>query len=83
MDLVQQRLGGDPAHLCQRLVDGGEARDAVRGRIDVVKADDGDIPGYVEVEILKGADGSDGGVIVERHQRRERMPEARRCWTTG
>ena len=47
------------------LADGGEARVEVLGDDDVVEADDGDVAGAGEACVFDGADGSDGGGVVE------------------
>ena len=47
------------------MTDSGEARGLVGGRGDVVEADDGDVFGAAEAGVRDGADGADGGDVVE------------------
>jgi hypothetical protein len=49
----------------KRLAHGGEPRVEVLGDDDVVEADDGDVAGAGEAGVLNGADGANGGGVVE------------------
>jgi hypothetical protein len=71
LDALDEVLCGSPAHLVEGLPDGGEPRVIVLGYDDVVEADDGDVARAVEAGVLDGADGSDGGGVIEAEHRGE------------
>ena len=64
MRLMSSSCGGR-THLVEGLADGGEAWVEVFGDDDVVEADDGDVARTVEAGVFNGADGADGGGVVE------------------
>ncbi len=64
-DALEEGLDGGFPHAAEGLADGCETRGLIGGRGDVVKADDGDVFGAAEASVGDGADGTDGGDIVE------------------
>lgn len=65
VDLVEDGLSGEDAHLMEWLADGGEAGVLEGGGLDVVEAYDGDVIGDAEAGLAKRADGCDSGDVVE------------------
>ncbi len=65
LDALDEELGTGDAHFVQGLAHGGEAGVGVLGDEDVVEADDGDVAGAGEAGVFDGADGADGGGVVE------------------
>src|ERR1035438_8539961 len=74
MDEVEQALGCNSANLGKWLVNRCKARQGVRSRLDIVKANHRNIGRHTQVEVLKRADGTHRGDVVEGDQRGKRQP---------
>ena len=65
LDALDEESRLRTSHLVEGLADGGEAGVVVLGDDDVVEADDGDVARTGEAGVFDGADGADGGGVVE------------------
>ena len=59
------------AHFKERLADGGERRRVIGRGLDVVEADHRDVFGHAEAGVFQGANGANGGDVVEAEDRSE------------
>src|SRR5438270_14041282 len=68
---LQQRTRRESAHVLQRLTNRRQAENDVRGRLDIVEAEHGDVLRHLQSCIVKRSYAADGGDVVKTKHRRE------------
>ena len=73
VDAFQDSLGGQHAHLAERLFDGRQAGVLKCGALNVVETDDGNIIRYAPACLAQSLNRADRRNVIERKKSRERL----------